>query len=100
MTIIREPSMHIKRVFRPHTALALCAVAAVLVACGGGDSAAPAAAMPTQPSSASVPPQASTSVSALIAWASQLPKEEATEPLSTDAFQPPVDDGAEPTTVH
>ena len=75
------------------------AVTASLSACGGGDSAAAPAAPATSPS-ASVPPQVSVSVAALINWASVLPTSDTTEPLNTDAFHPPIDDSAEPTTIH
>jgi hypothetical protein len=67
-------------------------------ACGGGGSGTQAAAAPSSALD-SVPPAASTSVGALIAWASHLPRSDVAEPLSTSTFTPPVDDTAEPTPI-
>ena len=75
------------------------AVTLSLSACGGSDSAS-APASPVTTATGSVPPQVSVSVAALINWASVLPLSDTSEPLNTDAFHPPVDDGAEPTTIH
>lgn len=74
--------------------LGACACALALAACGGGGgSAAPAAGAST---AQSVPAAASTSVAALVGWASQLPQSDVAQPLATTSFTPPVSDTTQP----
>jgi hypothetical protein len=95
-----EDTMEKNRLFRPLGAVVVAGtVALALLACGGGNSAS-APASPVTTATGSVPSQVSESVAALISWASTLPRSDTTEPLNTDAFHPPVDDGAEPTTIN
>ena len=65
-----------------------------VAACGGGGSGTqvPAA-------TASVPAAISTSVAALVTWASELPQSDTAEPLSTASFTPPVSDTTLPMTI-
>ena len=94
--------MEKNRRFRPLGAMILASsVTLALSACGGGNSAsAPAPAAPVATTTGSVPSQVSESVAALISWASTLPRSDTAEPLNTDAFRPPVDNGSEPTTIN
>jgi hypothetical protein len=95
-----ENAMQTRRFVPVRTALALSATAVALAACGGGGGGSPAAApAPAAATEGAVPVTASASVPGLIAWASTDPRSETAEPLSTDAFHPPTDDTAEPTTV-
>lgn len=70
---------------------------AALAACGGGGSGTMGSQTP--PALDAVPASASTSVQALVSWASQLPPSDLTQPLSTASFTPPVDDTAQPMPV-
>ena len=65
-----------------------------LAGCGGGSG----GGMPAPGAGAanSVPAAASTSVAALVGWASQLPQSEVAVPLGTATFTPPVSDTTEP----
>ena len=82
------------RVSAKAVAVSLClALAACGGGGGGGGSASPA---PPSGAAASVPAAASASVQGLVNWASGLPHDGTSEPLATDAFTAPVDDGAEP----
>jgi hypothetical protein len=83
----------IKRSLAGASVLAVCAVG--LAACGGGGGG--NGNTPTAPQTLdSVPAAASSSVAALVTWASQLPQSDVTQPLSTAGFTPPIDDTAEP----
>jgi len=80
-------------------ALGLSVCTLGLAACGGGGGAGGSSAgMPsTSPqASDSVPAAASSSVTALVTWASQLPQSEVAQPLSTASFTPPVSETTEP----
>ena len=78
--------------FRRAIGLALCTSA--VAACGGGGGGGPSSA-----ATSGVPAAVSSSVAALVAWASQLPQSDSAEPLSTTSFTPPVSDTAQPTLI-
>jgi len=71
----------------------VCALA--LAACGGGGGG-NAATAPGASATQSVPASVSSSVVALVDWASQLPPSDVTPPLATTSFTPPVSDTIQP----
>jgi hypothetical protein len=73
--------------------VAASAGALALVACGGGSGGGSgSAAAPGASAVTSVPAAASTSVTALVTWASTLPQSDVTQPLATASFSPPESD--------
>lgn len=77
-----------------HIRIAALACAVLLAACGGnGDGAAP------PPAADTVPPSATASPEALVAWAGSLPEDDTREPLRLNGVELPASNSAEPAPV-